>query len=227
MKTNSFKLSASLICADILHLEQEIELINKSGCEYIHCDIMDGIFVPRFGLFPEILTHIKKLTKLPLDVHLMTVNPEQYLSVFYEAGADIINVHVEACTHLHRTISQIKKLGIQAGVTLNPATSLTGLDYILDDVDIIQLMAINPGIVGHKLINSMINKISDLKQKIHSCGKDILIEIDGGVSPESAALMLQNGADILVCGSSTIFKPDIPIDVKTQEFISQLKAKGY
>lgn len=225
METNSFKLAASLICADILNLEKEIERINQSGCDYIHFDVMDGVFVPRFGLFPEILKYVKSKTNLPIDVHLMIVEPEKHLKMFYDAGADIINVHVEACTHLHRTIGLIKSFGIQSGVTLNPATPLSSLDYVLDDIDIVQLMAINPGIVGHKLIPSIMSKISDLKTLIDNKGKDIFIEIDGGVSPDSAAQMIKNGADILVCGNSTIFKPDMTVDLKTKEFISLLKSQ--
>lgn len=224
MKKNKFELSASLICANFLNLDKEIEQINQSGCDYIHFDVMDGVFVPRYGLFPEMLKYIKAKTSLPIDVHFMTVEPEQYVKVFADAGADIINVHVEACNHLHRTINVIKNLGVKAGVTLNPATPLNVLDYIIDEIDIVQLMAINPGIVGHKLIPKIMDKISDLNLKIED--RNVLIEIDGGVSPESASLMIKNGASILVCGSSTIFKPGIDVDVKTKEFISLLKSQG-
>jgi ribulose-phosphate 3-epimerase len=224
---NIYKLSASLICADMLNLGKEIDLINQSGCEYIHFDVMDGVFVPRFGLYPEILSFIRKRTNLPVDVHLMTVEPEKYIKVFVDAGASLIAVHVEACNQLHRTISEIRKFGIQAGVALNPATPLSILDYLLDEIDLVLLMAINPGIVGHKLIPKAFDKISELKQKLGAKYKNIIIEIDGGVSFDSAALMIESGANMLVCGSSTIFKPEIGVDIKTKELMSHLQLLGY
>jgi len=214
---NKYKLSASLICADMLHLERDVELIVAGGCDFIHFDVMDGVFVPRYGLHPEMLAAIRKKTNLPIDVHLMTVEPEKYVEIFVDSGATFITVHAETCTHLHRTLNTIKKNGAKAAVALNHATPLSVLDYVLDDINLVLLMAINPGIVGHKLIPKAIDKISDLRHKLGERYKDVIIEIDGGVTFESASIMLEAGADMLVCGSSTIFKPDIPVDVKTKE----------
>ena len=153
-----------------------------------------------------------------VDVHMMTEDPERYIKEFAEAGANIIAVHVEACKHLHFTLKQIREHGVKVGVVLNYATPLNVLDYILDDVDMVELMAINPGIVGHKMIPGIFKKISDLKEKINVSGKNILIEIDGGVNPDTAADMIRAGADILVCGTSSIFKPDVPVNKKIGEF---------
>ena len=223
-KNKKYFLSASLVCANMLELDSEVERIVAGGCDYIHFDVMDGVFVPRYGLHPEMLTSIRKKTDLPIDVHLMTVEPEQYVKTFIDAGATFITVHAEACTHLHRTINTIKKYGAKAAVALNHATPLTDLDYVLDDIDLVLLMAINPGIVGHKLIPKAIDKISDLRNKLGEKYKGVIIEIDGGVTFESAPLMLDAGADMLVCGSSTIFKPDSPVDIKTKELKAHINS---
>lgn len=226
-KNKKYYLSASLICANMLDLDSEVERIISGGCDYIHFDVMDGVFVPRYGLHPEMLSSIRKKTNLPVDVHLMTVEPEQYVKIFADAGATFITVHAEACAHLHRTLNTIKKNGAKAAVALNHATPLSVLDYVLDDIDLVLLMAINPGIVGHKLIPKAIDKIADLRNKLGTKYQDVLIEIDGGVTFESASKMLDAGADMLVCGSSTIFKPGIPVDMKTQEFKKHLSKFGY
>ncbi len=223
----TYKISASLICANILNLESEIKKIEAGGCDYIHIDVMDGVFVPRLGMYPEIVSAVRRITSLPMDVHLMIADAEKYINVFVDAGANIITVHPEACVHLHRTLTAIKKAGVKAGISLNHATSLFVLDYILDEVDLILLMAINPGIVGHKLIPKAIEKISQLKQKIGEDNKDMIIEVDGGVTFETAPQMLEAGANMLVCGSSTIFKPDISVDIKISEFKKHLSTFGY
>lgn len=212
-----FLLTASLICADFLSLEKELKKLKKGGIDLIHFDVMDGSFVPRFGLFPEILSLIKKITDLPIDVHMMVQNPEDYIKVFADGGADYFVVHAESDQHLHRTLKRIHEYGMKAGVALNPATPLTVLDYLLDDLDLVLLMAINPGIVGHKLIPQMIDKIADLKMKLQR-HPNVLIEVDGGVAFESAPEMVRRGANILVCGSSTIFKLDQKVDVKIKQF---------
>lgn len=204
-----YYLSASLVCANMLEMGNAVKEIESSGCDMIHYDVMDGVFVPRYGLLPELLSAVKPITNLPVYVHMMTVEPEKYVPAFADAGADCIVVHPEACTHLHRTLKTIKDTGKKSGVALNIATPLSVLDYILDDIDMVMLMAINPGIVGHKIIPVVFDKIKDLKAKLIERGKeDIIIEIDGGVTLESAPLMLKAGADMLVCGSSTIFKKD-------------------
>lgn len=215
--TRSYRIAPSLICADLLNLESEIKRLVKAEVELIHFDVMDGVFVPRYGFFPEVLTALKKLTKIPVDVHMMTVEPEKYIPVFANAGADYFVVHAEACTHLHQTIMAIKKAGMKAGVALNPTTSLDVLDWVLEEIDIVCLMAINPGIVGHKLIPNMMQKIAYLKQKLGS-RDHIIIEVDGGVAPDSVTTMVANGANALVCGTSSIFKPDKPVDEKIKEF---------
>lgn len=209
-------LSASLVCADMMNIQGEIFKLEKGGIDYIHFDVMDNQFVPRFGLHPEILQSLKKKTKIPIDVHLMVNNPENAIPAFIQAGADIIVFHIESTLHAHRLIRQIKSAGIKAGIAINPATNLDVLDYLLEDIDMVMLMAINPGILGHKLIPEMMKKISDLKTKLKN-HKNIMIAIDGGVSFDSAQEMVKRGASFLVCGTSTIFKPEGDVDVKIVE----------
>lgn len=206
-----YKLGASIICANFINLEKDLQLIKKGGADYIHFDVMDGQFVPRFGLPPEYLKSIKNVCKLPVYVHMMIANPEPYLKNFTDVGADMIVVHTETCQHLHRTIQMIKSLGALAGVAINPATPLNVLDYVLDDLSLVVIMAINPGIVGHKFIPNMFNKIKELKDKIKN-NKNLLIEVDGGVTFETSPELIKAGADALVCGSSTIFNQTKPID---------------
>lgn len=205
----NYKIAASLVCANMLNIEAEIREIEKSDIEYIHFDVMDGHFVPRLGLHPEMLVAVHSITQIPIDVHLMISNPEKYIPLF--VGADIISVHAESTSHLHYVVKMIKNMGIKAGVTLNHATPLNVLDYIIDDLDQVMLMAINPGIVGHKLIPKALDKISDLKKRF-SDRPDLIIEIDGGVTLESAPEMIRRGANMLVCGSSTIFRNDDKFD---------------
>ncbi len=211
-----YQLSASLICAKLIVLKEEIKLLEKGGIDRIHFDVMDGIFVPRYGLPPEILKEIHQVTKIPVTVHMMVQDPEPYIEIFKSSGADTISFHVEPVKHIHRVIQKIKSSGMKAGVSLNLATSLSNLDYILEDLDLVMLMAINPGIVGHKLIPQVYQKIADLKNKLAKYPY-IKIEIDGGVTFESAPKMIKTGADILVCGSSTIFNQAYPVDKKIKE----------
>jgi len=202
---SEFKISASIVCADLLNLESEIKILEESGVDFIHFDVMDGMFVPRYGLPPEVITGIKKVSPLPVDVHMMVVNPEPYIKSFAEAGTDIFYVHVEGNNHLHRTIKMIRDNGMKPGVVLNLSTPLSVLDYVLEDIDYVMLMGINPGIVGHKIIPKVLDKISELSEKIKD--KNIEIMVDGGVSLDSYKEMVNKGASILVCGSSTIFRP--------------------
>jgi ribulose-phosphate 3-epimerase len=201
-----FTITASLICANPLNLEQAIREIMAAEIDYIHFDVMDGICVPRFGLYPEILTHLRTITDMPVDVHMMVTDPELYIQTYVKAGANIYYVHVENNNNLHRTINLIKSSGMKPGVVLNLATPISILDYILPDIDYIMLMAINPGIVGHAVIDTIYDKIKDVKKRI--AGTNIKIVIDGGVNLHSSARMINAGADILVCGSSTIFRPE-------------------
>jgi ribulose-phosphate 3-epimerase len=216
MSDKKYFLAASLICADPVNIERAVRELEGAGIDYLHFDVMDGLFVPRYGLYPELLKKIKTITKLPTEVHLMVANPEPYLEIFAKAGADIISVHPEGNNHLHRTISLIKELGVKAGLVINPATPLNCLDYIIAELDLVMLMAINPGIVGHGLIPGALNKIDDLKRKLAD-NPEIIIEIDGGVTQESSADMIKRGAKMLVCGSSTIFKASEKITDKVNE----------
>jgi ribulose-phosphate 3-epimerase len=200
------KLAASLICANPLNLMTDvIQLV--SGVDFIHFDVMDGLFVPRYGLYPEILTSLmsKSIGSLKVDVHMMTQEPERYIDDFSKAGANYYCVHYEACQHLHRTIKKIKDAGMKPGVALNYSTPPEVLKYVLPDIDMIVLMAINPGIVGHKIIPGIYQKIEDTRRYIQRY--NILIEIDGGVTFQSANLMREVGANVLVCGTGTIFRP--------------------
>src|SRR3989344_2745842 len=201
----SYKLSASLICGSPTSLGEDIKVLEKGGIDTLHFDAMDGVFVPRLGLYPELLKSVKEISKLPVDVHLMIDNPEQFVKSFIDAGADIVVVHAESTKHLHRAIRTIRDLGGRAGVALNPATPLSVLDYVLEDIELVMLMTINPGIVGHELISLMMQKIADLREKLLGYPR-MTIEIDGGVTPESASKMVEAGADLLVCGTSSSFK---------------------
>lgn len=213
----TYYLAASLICADMLELTQQIKLLELGGIDFIHFDVMDGSFVPRYGLHPELLQAVNQITKIPVDVHMMVENPEPYIDVFAQAGADYFAVHFESCRHLHRTIGLIRKAGMKPGVALNPATNLAGLEFVLEDIDLIVLMAINPGIVGHKLIARAMEKIRQAKALVGS-RDGFLIQVDGGVTPESAPKMIRAGANMLICGSSTIFRPqEAPVDQKIND----------
>ena len=202
------KIAASLICSNPLNLNEDIDEIVKGGSEFIHFDVMDGQFVPRYGLYPEILAALKKKTNTIVDVHLMVENPEDFIDDFKNAGADYFNFHIEATNHAHRLIKKIQNAGMLPGIALNPATPISDLEYIINDVKMVVLMAINPGIVGHKLIPSMIDKIKDLRKFAELKGNhELLIQIDGGVTFDSGRSMIEAGADVLVCGTGTIFRP--------------------
>jgi ribulose-phosphate 3-epimerase len=202
------KIAASLICASPLTLNKDLEELINSKVDFIHFDVMDGSFVPRFGLYPEILSALRKMTTIPVDVHMMVDNPEDYIDEFKQAGADFYCFHLEATKHAHRVIKKIESSGMKPGVALNPATPISDLKYLISDIKMVVLMAINPGIVGHKLIPEMITKIKDLREFANCAGNsDLIIEIDGGVTPESAQYMIDAGADLLVCGTGTIFRP--------------------
>jgi ribulose-phosphate 3-epimerase len=225
MKTPPYLLAASLICGDFLNLKNDIKLLEKGKIDYIHFDVMDGLFVPRYGLFPEVISQIRSITDIPLDIHMMVEDAEHYIETFVKAGADkaddIYVVHAEATQHLDRVLRKIHEHGIKAGVALNPGTSLSVLDYVLPNLDLVMLMAINPGIVGHKLIPHMIDKISDLK-KILRNHPEIIIEVDGGVNFESAPKMIKAGATMLVCGTQTIYRPEAQLDIKIKELRTHL-----
>ncbi|MBU4261564.1 MAG: ribulose-phosphate 3-epimerase [Proteobacteria bacterium] len=200
-------LAPSILSADFARLGEEITDVIKAGADVIHVDVMDGHFVPNITIGPLVVSAVRKICRHPLDVHLMISNADRYLDAFADAGADWITVHVEACTHLHRTIQHIKKLGKKAGVVLNPATSLTTLDYILEDVDLVMLMSVNPGFGGQSFIGSTLDKIRALKARIDELGLKTGIEIDGGVSPDTISAISAAGANIFVAGSA-VFNGD-------------------
>lgn len=196
------KIAPSILSADFMRLGEEIKAAEAAGVDMFHIDIMDGHFVPNITIGPSIVELIKKITDVPLDVHLMIEEPDRYLRDFIKAGADYLTVHIEASVHLHRTVQWIKESGIKAGVSLNPATPVWSLDHILQDVDFVLLMSVNPGFGGQGFIPQMIDKIRVLKKIIMERGLSALIEVDGGVNPDNARLVADAGADILVMGSA-------------------------
>lgn len=195
-------IAPSILSADFGRLAEEIKMAEEAGVDMIHIDVMDGIYVPNITVGPMIIEAVRKVTNLPLDVHLMIVNPERYVSDFIKAGANILTIHVEASTHLHRTVWLIKEHRIKAGVSLNPATSLTTVEEIINDIDLLLIMSVNPGFGGQGFINASINKIIRAKQMIISKEASSLIEVDGGVKFENAKEIVRAGADILVMGSA-------------------------
>lgn len=213
-------IAPSILSADFARLGEDIQAVEKGGADVIHVDVMDGHFVPNITIGPLVVDAVRKVTDLPLDVHLMIANPDQYLDDFAAAGADWITVHVETCNHLHRTIGRIKELGKKAGAVLNPATSLRTLDYILDDLDLVMLMSVNPGFGGQKFIKSAIEKTAALKKMIDDRGLTTGIEIDGGVSNETIAAIAAAGANIFVAGSAVFGKSDYA------KVISELKTRA-
>ena len=203
-------ISPSLLSANFIDLKSDIEMINKSEADWLHLDIMDGVFVPNISFGFPVIEAVSKICTKPLDVHFMIVHPEQYIEQTAKAGAMMMNVHYEACTHLHRTIQQIHDAGMKAGVTLNPSTPVSVLEDIICDVDMVLLMSVNPGFGGQKFIENTINKLKRLRQLIETSGSKALIEIDGGVQGETAPRLIKAGADILVSGSY-VFKSADPL----------------
>jgi len=215
------KIAPSILAADFSKLGEEIKKIEIAGADMVHVDVMDGHFVPNISIGPPVIASLKVITKLPLDVHLMISEPDKYIEVFAACGADIITVHAEACTHLNSTIAKIKKLGKKAGVSLNPASSLSMLDFILEDVDMILLMSVNPGFGGQSYIKSVTKKIKTLRDTLKSKGLETDIEVDGGVDLTNIFKVTQAGANVIVAGSA-IYKAE-----DTNEVIKQLREMAY
>ena len=202
-------ISPSILSANFIDLKSDVEMINKSEADWLHMDIMDGVFVPNISFGFPVLEAVAKVCTKPLDVHFMIVHPEQYIEQTAKIGAMMMNVHYEACTHLHRTIQQIHQAGMKAAVTLNPATPVGVLEDIICDVDMVLLMSVNPGFGGQKFIENTYKKIDRLRKLINESGSNALIEIDGGVNGETAPKLAARGADVLVSGSY-VFKADDP-----------------
>jgi ribulose-phosphate 3-epimerase len=201
-------IAPSVLSADFANLQRDIGMLNRSQADWIHFDVMDGQFVPNISMGIPVCEAVHRHAQKPLDVHLMIVEPERYLEAFRKAGAGIISVHVEACIHLHRTLEQIKKLGCQAGVAINPHTPVSDLEEIVADADLVNVMSVNPGFGGQKLIPNTFDKVARLKELILRRRSSALIEIDGGVNQENAAALLAAGADVLVAGSFVFTAPD-------------------
>lgn len=201
-------IAPSILSADFSRLGEEIRAVEKAGADVIHVDVMDGHFVPNITIGPLVVKAVRKITELPLDVHLMITDADRYVEAFAEAGADWITVHVESCTHLHRTIHQIKDLDKKAGAVLNPASPLTTLEQILPDLDLVMLMSVNPGFGGQSFIRSSLEKIRRLREMIEKIGRPIGIEVDGGVATGTIAEVAEAGANIFVAGSAVFGQGD-------------------
>lgn len=201
-------IAPSVLSADFGRLAEEVKLAQEAGADLIHIDVMDGLFVPNITVGPLIVEAIKKVATVPLDVHLMIVNPEKYVNDFIKAGADILTVHVEASVHLHRTIGSIKEKGVKAGVSLNPATTLHTIEEIVNDIDLLLIMSVNPGFGGQSFIPSCTEKIKKARNLIENINKRVLIEVDGGIKLNNSSTVVRAGADILVMGSEFFGQKD-------------------
>ena len=213
-------IAPSLLAADFMNLERDIKMINQSDADWFHLDVMDGQFVPNISFGMDIIKQMKAVSTKTFDVHLMIKRPEQFIDAFWQAGADIITVHYEACPHLHRVIQMIKDTGIKAGVAINPATPVSVLEDVIEDIDLALIMSVNPGFGGQKFIFRSLAKIRQLKELINKYQTSTLIEVDGGVGLQNAERVLEAGADVLVAGSA-VFKSENPI-----ETISRMRALG-
>lgn len=210
-------ISPSLLSADFGNLQRDVEMLNNSDCDWLHVDVMDGVFVPNISFGQPVVKHIKKYAQKPLDVHLMIVDPGRYIDDFKSAGADILTVHYEACTHLDRTLNAIRGAGMKCGVVLNPGTAVCLLEDTVQLCDVVLLMSVNPGFGGQKFIENTYNKVRQLRELCDRKNPECLIEVDGGVTTDNAAQLFAAGADVLVAGSAVFKSPD------PQETIRQLK----
>jgi ribulose-phosphate 3-epimerase len=208
------KIAPSILSADFTRLGEEVRAVEQAGADYIHIDVMDGHFVPNITIGPMIVKAVRKVTELPLDVHLMILDPDQYIDDFVKAGADLITVHTEAIDHLHRSVQYIRKAGAKSAVSLNPATPLDVIEYILEDLDMILLMTVNPGFEGQEFIQAVIPKIKRLREMIDNRGLNIEIEVDGGIGPDNIQRVSSAGADVFVAGSAIFYSKDYTETIK-------------
>ncbi|CEO34204.1 ribulose-phosphate 3-epimerase [Paraclostridium sordellii] len=208
------KMAPSILSADFARLLEDVKKVENAGCEYLHIDVMDGHFVPNITLGPAIVNSLRNDVNMVFDAHLMIENPDNYIKDFADAGCDIIVVHDEACTHLHRTIQNIKSHNVKAGVALNPATPIENIKYVLKDVDMVLIMTVNPGFGGQSFIDGMIDKIKELKLLIDEQGLEVDIQVDGGIKPSNVDKVVKAGANVIVAGSAIFNSDDIDATVK-------------
>ena len=214
------KVSPSLLSADFANMLPQIEMINSSEADYLHMDVMDGVFVPNISFGFPVLKSVKRVCTKPFDVHLMIVEPEKWINTVRDIGVDIMTVHIEACRHLHSTVSQIKGAGMKAGVSLNPATPISWLKDIIEDIDLVLLMSVNPGFGGQSFIGHSLEKVKELRKLIDSTSSSALIEIDGGVNEETGLKLAEAGADMLVAGNYVFNAPDPKQRIKILKSLS-------
>ncbi|NLK51745.1 MAG: ribulose-phosphate 3-epimerase [Syntrophomonadaceae bacterium] len=208
------KLAPSILSADFSSLGEQVKQVERAGADYLHIDVMDGHFVPNITIGPLVVSALRPISHLVFDVHLMVEQPERYVEDFVRAGADLVTIHVEACPHLHRSIQQIKDLGVKVGVALNPATSLSCLEYILEELDLVLLMTVNPGFGGQSFIPGVLPKIHQLREMLDQRGLRVQLEVDGGINMETVRDVVEAGAEVLVAGSAIFQAPSIPQAVR-------------